>query len=164
MMKNEAKNRMDAPWEIDLPKGHAERFLDKLDRKLHHSGERKLIRFQSFTIAASVAVLVVSSLIMILRVNQFQTPPVLLSEVSVELMETELYFQQSIRSQIDQLKEKNLLTADVKEDIEEIDHTLENVNRDLRQNPGDDRVIETILMIYQTKLELINQILRQSHS
>ena len=148
----------DEQYEQMPPHGHRKRFLNKLDKQLHDS-QHSIIRFQALTIAASIAIVVSLAAIMLVRVYNFNSEKLLLSRVSPEMSETELYYQQSINNRLETLKNQDNFNNDMLSDINDIDKTLENLSCDVEQNPGDKRVVETILMVYQTKLELVNELI-----
>jgi hypothetical protein len=157
-MTKELKLNGTNEWEPELPPGHRERFISKLESRLHR-GQHRLIRFQAITIAASIAIVVSLSIIMILRTNQFNQRKTLLANISVELYETEMYYQHSIENRLNQLKNTIDDPDEVVADLDEMDENLMKVNLDLERNPGDERIVQAILTIYQAKLDLINEVL-----
>jgi uncharacterized protein (DUF305 family) len=44
-----------------------------------------------------------------------------------------------------------------------MDAVYENLKRDLKNNPSDERVINAMIQHYQTKVDIMNQILTQLH-
>lgn len=143
----------------DLPKGHLDRFIKKLDSALHRN--RKILKFQIYAVAASVITVVGLSFLLFIKVTQFREHPPLLAGISPELEETELYYQSQIQESMKELTTNNLIDKEVISDFKEIDKSFRLINKDLQENPGDERIINMVIQIYQIKLDLINELLLQ---
>lgn len=143
----------------DLPEGHLNRFITKLDAALH--GNRKVLKFQLYAVAASVITVVGLSILLFIKVTQFREHPPLLAGISPELEETELYYQSQIQESMKVLKTNNLVDKEVISDFKEIDKSFRLINKDLKENPGDERIINMVIQIYQIKLDLLNDLLLQ---
>lgn len=143
----------------DLPEGHLERFIAKLDSSFHSN--RKLLKFQIYATAASVIAVIAISAILLIKVSQFRQHPSLLAGVSPELEEAELYYQSRIEERMKVLEVNNLVDEQVLNDLKEIDNSFEFISKDLKKNPGDDRIIQAVMRIYQLKLDMINDLLSQ---
>lgn len=159
-MEQEYNNIDNREFEVSLPPGHKERFIAKLDAGMH-KGQAKILRFQAMTLAASIALVVTLSIVFMLRMNQFNQQKALLVNVSSEMYETELFYQQSIETGLNSLAVKINDSENLLADLNEMDESLKKVNQDLIKNPGDERIIEAILIIYQTKLDLITDVLNR---
>jgi hypothetical protein len=159
-MKELDNNRIDAEFnDINPPDGHFERFIIKLDTALHSN--RKLLKFQAYAIAASVVVVIVLSIILFIKVEQFRQQPSLLTGISPELEEAELYYQSRIQERMHVLEVNKLVDEQVINDLNEIDKSFKFINKDLKKNPGDERIIQAVMQIYQLKLDMINDLLLQ---
>lgn len=145
--------------EIDLPEGHRNRFIARLDSSLHRN--RKILNFQIYSVAASVAVVIALSIFLFFKVTHFRQQPSLLAGVSPELEEAELYYQSRIQERLNVLEANELVDEHIINDLEELDVSLKHVNRDMKRNPGDERIIHAVIQIYQLKLDMINDLLIQ---
>jgi hypothetical protein len=143
----------------DLPEGHLDRFIAKLDSSLHTS--RKFLRFQVYATAASIFAVIALFTLLMIKVGQFRQHSSLLAGISPELEEAELYYQSTIQERMKILEVNNLVDKEVIIDLEEIDESFDNINKDLKKNPGDERIIQAVMRIYQLKLDLINDLLNQ---
>ncbi len=143
----------------DLPEGHLGRFTTRLDSALH--SDKKILKLQVFSIAASIAIIVAMSLILFFKFSQIHQPPTLLAGVSPEMEETELYYQSKIHDGMQVLEGNKLVDEQVISDLEEIDNSFKFIARDLKKNPRDERIISAVMQIYQLKLDVINGLLIQ---
>ena len=145
--------------EIDLPEGHRDRFLKKLDSSFHYN--RKLLAFQNYAIAASVMAILALSIFLFLKIAQFRQQSNLLAGISPELEEAELFYQKRIQEKMEVLTVSERLDQKVIQDLNAIDESFKHVEKDLRKNPDDERIIHAVMQIYQLKLETINDLLLQ---
>lgn len=143
----------------DLPEGHMGRFTTRLDSALHSN--KKVLKFQVYSIAASIAVIVAISIILFIKISQLHQQPTLLAGVSPELAETELYYQSKIHDGMQVLAGNNLIDEQVLNDLEEMDNSFKVITKDLKKNPRDERIINAVIQIYQLKLDVINDLLFQ---
>ncbi len=139
--------------------GHEERFLEKL----YSTGERKLQFRHVLQIAASVAILLTSGIILV-RVNK-SGDKVARQEIPASVMEADTYYTSQVDARYDQIsafdfdsdEEKALLLDELKD----LDDYQQKLMKDLQANPGDDRVINALIRHYQLKLEVLDQIIIQ---
>ena len=159
MKENNSKNSIAEFDDRDLPEGHLGRFTTRLDSNLHSN--KKVLKLQLFSIAASIAIIIGVSAILFLKLSQLHQPPTLLAGVSPELEETELYYQSSIQNGMQVLEGNELIDEQVISDLEEIDNSFKFITEDLKKNPRDERIINAVMQIYQLKLDVINDLLKQ---
>jgi len=153
-----------AIFEEDAPEGHFERFEQRLNRQKI----RPLYKQRKFYLqiaAAIIFVLLVGNQVrMYMQVPDEQ--PVTLSNISPEYGEAEFYYT----SAIDQgMRHWEKLTADgvisseeqemMQQEIDEFDATYKRLQKELAANPEDERVINAMLELYQTRLSIINLII-----
>lgn len=160
MMKEHDNNPIDAEFnDTNPPDGHLERFIIKLDTALHSN--KKLLKLQTYAFAASITVVIALSIILFIKVAQFRQQPSLLTGISPELEEAELYYQSRIQERMHVLEMNKLVDEQVINDLNEIDKSFKFINKDLKKNPGDERIIQAVMRIYQLKLDMINDLLLQ---
>lgn len=142
-------------FDDNLPKGHLERFENRLT-SLHRGIIKKKLLIYS-TVAASVAIALTLSVIFTYKENS----PVQTAAYS-EFLETQTYFKMEINTKMKQLSRYPLVAKMVKKDMQDIDKSVKNVQNDLQKNPDDERVINAAILTYQTKLELLDRVLSQT--
>ncbi len=86
---------------------------------------------------------------------------------STEVKEIEVYYQNQIDKNLQALnsslkkcpvQKKNLSSC-----FKELNKSFESIKNDLKENPGDERVINALVINYQTKLEILDQIQKQTN-
>ena len=140
--------------------GHFERFEMKLNTK-----RKKPIRLIS--IISSAAAILLRALF-VFGPKQSSNEKFTLGNVSSHYAEVEFYYTSSINKQIESLnaltnteefkdqKMKMLLA-----ELNEYDEVYEQLCSDLEATPDDQRVINAMIVYYQSKLEIINRILNE---
>lgn len=146
-------------FEEDLPKGHVKRFSNKLSFSFDSKWRTSLNRY--LVVAASVVVLITFGYIALLTSDVFLPDHDLLVNLTPELHETEMYYQNEINQKIDILSGQNHADETILDDLKEIDKSFTTIKKDLDDNPGDERLISAILNTYQIKLDLLNEILER---
>ncbi len=147
--------------------GHFERFEQKLARV---NKKQKSFSFGLLLKAAAVAVLVVISGLWVYdKLNPaFESQNGLaLHQLSPEYNEVEIYYATLASQKFNEISslefadssQKNMLL----EELKQMDAVYENLKRDLKKNPSDERVINAMIQHYQMKVDIMNQILNQLH-
>ena len=146
----------------DLPnEGHFERF----ELKLNQSKRRNPIRWIAYS-SSIAAVLAVALLVFVpgpSKSNAFT-----LSDVSEQYADVEYYYTSSINKQIDRIKHLAVESGNANpaiqlllDDLEEYDTNYKQLCADLKATPNDERVINALIVYYQSKLEIITKILNE---
>jgi hypothetical protein len=152
-------------FEEDAPDGHFERFAQRLDGQKAKPGRnrRKLL----LQIAAAV-------IFVLLAGNQvrmyLQHPPkpaaLTLSSVSPEYAEAEFYYTSAIGQGMQhwkKLTKNGIIPKDEQQmmqaEIADFEATYARLQKELAANPEDERVINAMLELYQTRLAIINLII-----
>lgn len=155
--------------------GHFDRFRDKLQK----SKKNKVISLNAILKVAAAVVFI------LLAVNQaliyfsperslqteqtgYDTQNMTLSSVSAEYEEVEFYFNNAINtgmSQWEKMVQEGLISAEEQKmmdhELSEFEGVYEKLQNDLTSNPNDERVINAMLDYYQTKLSVINMIIKK---
>jgi hypothetical protein len=158
-MNEDDMNHITAFDDRDLPEGHLNRFMKKLDSSLHKS--RKVLRFQLYAIAASIIAIIGLTVVLFIKMNRFYENPPLLAGISDELEETELFYQNQIQASMKELKKNNSIDKEVISDFKKMDKSFRLIRKDLKENPGDERIVNSVIKIYQIKLELLNNLVQE---
>jgi len=146
--------------------GHFERFQAKLEARSYTFTKR--VRVLPYLLrAAAVAILVtLSSLWSWEHILSPDSKRMSLSDVSPEYGEVERYYVQQVNLMEDEIKalpiddngqEKEILLAE----LESMDDMYEELQKDLKANPDDERVINAMIEHYQKKVDVMTYILTQ---
>ncbi|MEE4196053.1 MAG: hypothetical protein V2I54_00285 [Bacteroidales bacterium] len=146
--------------------GHFERFEQKLNQQQSRPARTFTLGFMLK--AAVITLLVVLSGLWIYD-NTFAPPVakngIALREISPEYSEVEMYYTKLVNQKYHEINEFSFIDSTQKEmlvhELNEMDSIYENLKKDLRVNPNDDRVINAMIQHYQLKVEVMNQILNQ---
>jgi len=146
--------------------GHFERFSSKLKAR-QFVAPRRVSLTPYLLKAAAVAILVaLSSLWTWEHVLSPNAKKMTLSEVSPEYREVEQYYVKQVSLIEDEIQgvwingqpdDKDMLL----EELDEMDKMYEELQKDLKANPNDERVINAMIEHYQQKVEVMNYILSQ---
>jgi hypothetical protein len=146
--------------------GHLERFDWKLERKLHsHEVKRSIVPY--LLRAAVVTVLVTLSSLWawdhFIRTNR---GGMTLGEVSSQYKEVENYYMYKVNLMEDELQsldfsnnpeQKKILDNE----LQSMDSVYVQLQKDLKANPNDDRIINAMIEHYQTKVDVLGYIVNQ---
>ncbi|HUS86644.1 MAG TPA: hypothetical protein VMW76_05330 [Bacteroidales bacterium] len=146
--------------------GHFERFTAKLEAR-SVAAPKKVSVLPYLLRAATVAILVtLSSLWAWEHVLSPKSKMMTLGEVSPEYREVEQYYVRQVN-----LMEDEILTIDIYNDprqkdmllqeLENMDSMYEELKKDLKTNPNDERIINAMIEHYQAKVDVMNYIISQ---
>lgn len=139
--------------------GHEERFL----QKLYSRSERRIPIRHVLQIAASIAILVTSGIVLV-RVSN-SGDKVAQREIPASFMEADMYYASQMDARYDQIRAFNFDSDEEKtvllDELKDLDDYQQKLITDLEANPDDDRVINALIRHYQLKLEVLDQIIIQ---
>jgi hypothetical protein len=139
--------------------GHEERFL----QKLYSRPERKLQVRHVLQVAASLAILIVSGIVLV-KVSK-SGDKVASQEIPASVIEADLYYTSQMDARYDQIRDFNFEDMEEKtlllDELKDLDEYHQQLMSDLEANPDDDRVINALIRHYQIKLEIMDQIIIQ---
>lgn len=147
--------------------GHFERFEQKLNRQ-HKRNQRFTVSF--VLKAAAVALLVTLSGLWVYEQvipQKVMNNGIALHQISPEYNEVEMYYSTLVNQKFNEIN--SLKFSDDKQkvillnELNQMDSIYENLKKDLKINPTDERVINAMIQHYQLKVEVMNQILNQLH-
>ncbi len=153
-------------FQLEPREGHFDRFKAKMGNQAF--AERKIKFFPQLLKVASIVVLIVISSLWTydkLRTRN-NSEGISLSDISPEYMEVEQFYTQKVSLTYKQMNRKNLFTDEeqkkiVMYELAEMDSIYNNLKKDLKTNPDDERIISAMIEHYQLKLEIMNNILGQ---
>jgi hypothetical protein len=143
--------------------GHEDRFRQKLERLPRQVPVRRIRFRHAIQVAASVAVILTSAIVLV-RTNK-SSEEVTKQEIPEAIVEADIYYASQVDARYDEIsdfeftdkEEKDLLLKELK-DLESYHQQL---MKDLKANPDDDRVVSALIRHYQLKLEVMDQIITQ---
>lgn len=146
--------------------GHFERFSFKLATRLHSGSVRKSI--VPYLLKAAVVTLLVTlsslwSYDHLIRPNMKKT--MTLSQVSPEYREVENYYVRQVNFMEGELSTIDLNNPEQKKlmmtELASMDSVYVELQKELRANPDDQRIIDAMIEHYQTKIEVLGYIIDQ---
>lgn len=146
--------------------GHFERFSFRLATRLHAGTAKRSI--VPYLLKAAVVTLLVT-LSSLWTFDHFVRPnlktKMTLSEVSPEYREVEKYYVQQVNFMENEFSSLTLSTPEQKEalmkEMTSMDSVYVELQKELRANPDDQRIIDAMIKHYQTKIEVMTYILDQ---
>lgn len=146
--------------------GHLERFSFKLATRLHSGRNKKSILPYILKAAVITLLVTLSSLWTfdhVIRPNLKKT--MTLSDVSSEYREVETYYVSQVNMiendimaiDLDNPEQKQIMM----QELAGMDSTYAELQKELKANPDDKRIIDAMITHYQTKIEVLNYILNQ---
>jgi len=152
-------------FEISEPDhGHFVRFEERLRKAARR--KRLTMVYRISAVAAVGLLLIMSGLWIRLQLNEPQPGQMRLSDVNHEMAEVEFYFTSQISSMTGELNNMNLESetqyqAQWLSEISQMDSVYQNLQRELATHPGDERIIQSMISYYQTKLRVIQHLIGQ---
>jgi len=147
-------------------KGHMERFSRKLEMRFHNSAEKRSI--VPYLLKAAVVTLLVT-LSSLWTWDHFIRPGrnmMTLGDVSPEYREVENYYLHQVSILQDEIGSTTIIDdAEHKEalinEMKSMDSVYVQLQRELKANPNDERIINAMIEHYQTKLDVMTFIVNQ---
>jgi hypothetical protein len=163
------RNNKDFFEEAEPSNGHFERFNRKLEQKFHaHKVTRSIV---PYLLKAAVVTLLIT-LSSLWTWDHFLRPGnsrMTLGQVSPQYKEVENYYVHQVN-----MMETEIVNVDLKDGSEQktmllkemktMDSTYVSLQKELKANPNDERIINAMIEHYQTKLEVMTYIVNQLKS
>jgi len=149
--------------------GHFERFEWKLERRLHSQARRRSIVPYLLKAAVVTVLITLSSLWVWDNFIRTGKDRMALGDVSPEYREVENYYVRQVKSMEDELgtyylsdnpEQKKMLEQEIKS----MDSVYVQLQKDLKANPNDERIINAMIEHYQAKVEVLSYIINQLKS
>jgi hypothetical protein len=160
------RNNKDFFEEAEPSNGHLERFNRKLERRFQvHTIKRSIV---PYLLKAAVVTLLIT-LSSLWTWDHFLRPAntkMTLGQVSPQYKEVENYYVHQVN-----MMESEIVNVDLKDGSEQktmllkemrtMDSTYVSLQKELKANPNDERIINAMIEHYQTKLEVMTYIVNQ---
>ncbi len=143
--------------------GHFQRFETKLDQ--YHALQKPKGNRWPFLKIASVLIIFLLSANLFLYLLPSKSGKVTKGFANKEMNETARFYNVRIHSGILQLKSmadkgigSNQELVQVEKELAEMDQLYDDLRKEYRENPDDERVVNAMIAYYQTKLDIIEKI------
>lgn len=159
----ENKGRFDGIEPID---GHLERFNWKLERRLHSQATRRSIVPYLLKAAVVTLLITLSSLWTWDQFIRKDSRGMALGDVSPQYKEVESYYVHQVNLMEGELQNVDFGTNPeqkemLQKELKSMDSTYVQLQKELRANPNDERIINAMIEHYQTKIEVLSYIVDQ---
>lgn len=146
--------------DTDHPReGHEKRFMQKLQQQ----PVRRLNIRHALQVAASVAIIITSGLV-IIKLNK-SGDKMAQREIPAAVMEADIYYTSQVNARYDQIRDFSFDNSAEKavllDELKDLDVYQQQLMSDMEANPDDGRVINALIRHYQIKLEIMDQIIIQ---
>lgn len=150
--------------DIEEPnEGHFDRFVKKLKVQEPITVRRQ---FSQWFVAASIIILF-SIITYFSLTSIIDSSKYTLARYSNEMEETEWYFNTQIDIRYSKIKElsktSNISFQMLQSDLNEMDTYYASLQKDLSNNPQDERIINAMINYYKNKIDLLDRIIDQTY-
>lgn len=164
-LKNSIQKNREA-FEVEPQEGHFERFQLRLEA---YPVKRKAFGKKSYLqIAAAILFVLLAGNQLRMYLAQEKDKPPTLSSVSQEYGEVEYYYTTAIgqgMSQWEKLLAQGLISPEdqnmMESEMKEFDETYARLQQELEASPEDERVVNAMLEVYQSRLSIITLIINK---
>jgi hypothetical protein len=150
-------------------KGHIERFNAMLEVRFRKEAPKRSI--VPYLLRAAVVTLLVtlSSLWIYDNFLSSGSSRMALGDVSPQYKEVENYYIHQVNMMESEITDANLFSSPeqkqmLKKEMESMDSVYVSLQKELKSNPNDDRIINAMIEHYQTKVDVMNYIINQLKS
>ncbi|PIE85997.1 MAG: hypothetical protein CSA05_02770 [Bacteroidia bacterium] len=150
---------------------HFDRFEQKLNKQNMRKNKYSFNFYFKIASFAAMLVLVVMLTWKFYKENYEKTASpqyknVVLSDVSDEYKEVEMYLKSNVNDKIDEFENISCTNADfqidnILKELKELDETYKELQQELKENGNDQRIIDAMIDCYQNKIELLNRVISQ---
>ena len=144
---------------------HFERFRSKLERSRDRS-EKRLCRTVYKIAAVLIAIIMLAGIIRLIYYSRDEGRIKSISQISSELYETEEYYKYQINNKYEIIRKLNFNDRterrSIMSELKDMDSDYRELEKDLSQNPYDERVVNAIICYYMVKLESMDRIIIQA--
>ena len=164
-LENYIKKNLSEINSFDLPDGHLERFQNKLRKN------KPVSRIYWYSLAAGILLLV--SLSVFINYEQSQNSPVVnreqiisLSDISPQYKEVEEFYRKDLYKKINEFQQLNCkIDPEQKEmvdkELKELDEVYRSLQKELKINRSDERIINAMINNHQYKIEFLELVIEQ---
>lgn len=161
-LRDKIKEHSDLFDAAEPARDHFERFEKKLNN--YHRQNRK-IRLYPFLRAASILILVILSGLWVYEhtfgMQHGHSKGTSLSDISGEYAEVEAFYNTTIHQKMESLGQyqKCVNINELQQQFNELDHTYNELQKELEQYPQNEQIINEMIQYYKVKVDILNRIL-----
>ena len=153
-------------FDEEPPRGHEERFRHRM---ASFRKERLLHRMLPLLRLAGVMLLFLISTLWVLEHSGVLAGPAGRGKHVYEYQETEHYYITRINARLSSLEHMHFLGDSTQKkilyrELNDMDSLYRELQKELKMNPGDERLLQAMTEYYEIKLEVLNNIIRQLSS
>jgi len=153
-------------FDEEPPRGHEERFRNK---RAPLRRDRFLHRMLPFLRIAGVVLMFFISTLWILEHSGVLAGPAAGRKSVYEYQETEHYYLTRINARLSSLENMHFLGDSTQKkilysELNDMDSLYRELQKELKMNPGDERLLRAMTEYYEIKLEVLNNIIQQLSS
>jgi hypothetical protein len=146
--------------------GHLERFNWKLEKRLHNQATRRSIVPYLLKAAVVTVLVTLSSLWTWDQFIRTDKGGMALGDVSTQYKEVENYYVHQVNMMEGELQNVDFGTNPeqkemLQNEMKSMDSTYVQLQKELKANPNDERIINAMIEHYQTKIEVLSYIVDQ---
>jgi hypothetical protein len=157
MIEELIRKNIGAFFKEDIPDGHIERFEQKLNREFPVLDNIR--SFKILMLAASIIFFITTFTILLINMRYSLPGKQILTLATPEMYEAEQFYLNAISEKINILNKKKKISIELSGDLKEIDKTIKSISKEMTQNPGDQRLISAVINVYQSKLDLLDDVI-----
>jgi hypothetical protein len=149
-----------------LPFGHEQRFLRKLDKDRNHNGLKLWYGVAAGFIFLAMVSFFAKDFVFNKNFIANNSKIVSLSDVSKNYREVEEFYQAGVNERIDEFKSLQCNVdkeqqAQIDNELAEFDSNYKNLQEELKKNMNDERIIEAMIVNYETKIRFLELVISQ---
>ncbi|PSL48131.1 hypothetical protein CLV51_102993 [Chitinophaga niastensis] len=154
--------------DFDVP-GPSPRVWDALERELQESGKGKVVRLmaKNWFKAAVIAVLLVNAAALFYLTKNKEQHQQEVAALSPDMQEAKGYYTSRINEKLELINaypaEELGLDSAARKELEVRNDTYKALERELKNNPGNERIRAAMVRYYQLKIDLLDKILEELH-
>jgi len=153
--------------DLELPKGHEKRFMDKLGKKEKSYGLKIWYGIAATFIFLSMFSFFAKDIILKRQFLKNQNEKMLqLSDISPKFHEVEEFYKAGIQSKIVEFEKLNCKINDeqkymIDKELEQLDVNYKTLQDELIKNKNDERIINAMIDNYQNKIDFLDLVINQ---
>jgi len=153
-----------ADFDSEEPRdGHFDQFRKKIQSNQSH---KTSWQWKNLMKVAAIFAFVLISGLTTYQIQKIKNDHFSLGQLSPEYQEVEQYFTSSINHQLNIIKELSTTVGGhvqegLKEELANMDHLYKQLEKELKSNPKDERIIQAMIEHFQAKNNMLNRIVEQ---
>lgn len=165
-LKNFIDRNREAFDDIDLPAGHEQRFLKKLEKKKSSIGLKIWYGIAASFIFLAMLSFFAKDFVFQNRFLKENSQVVGLSDISPKYQEVEAFYQASVDEKINEFETLNCRIDEeqlnmINSELEQLNGSYQNLQAELKINRNDERIINAMIDNYQNRIRFLDLVISQ---